>query len=123
MKSIRTLTTDDDFRDRAINNQILNTDQYEYITFTPTALEGLPDSITAGETANLTIVGDLTIRDVSQQVAFDAAVTMVSESEVQGTAGATILRSDYDLTVPNVRQVAEVADELVLTIDFVAVAI
>jgi polyisoprenoid-binding protein YceI len=123
LKSIRTLTTDDDFRDRAINNQILNTDQYEYITFTPTALEGLPDSITAGETANFTIVGDLTIRDVSQQVAFDAAVTMVSESEVQGTAGATILRSDYDLTVPNVRQVAEVADELVLTIDFVAVVI
>lgn len=119
----RTLVTDDDFRNRALNNQILDTDQYEYITFTPTALEGLPDSVNEGETVNFTIIGDLTIRDVTQQVAFDAAVTIVSESELQGTAEATILRSDYDLTIPSVRQVAEVSDELVLSIDFVATVV
>jgi polyisoprenoid-binding protein YceI len=119
----RTLVTDDDFRNRALNNQILDTDQYEYITFTPTALEGLPDNVNAGETVNFTIIGDLTIRDVTQQVAFDAAVKLVSESELQGTAEATILRSDYDLTIPSVRQVAEVSDELVVTIDFVATVV
>lgn len=119
----RTLVTDDDFRNQALNNQILDTDQYEYIIFTPTVLDGLPDSVSENETVNFTIIGDLTIRDVTQQVAFDASVTLVSESELQGTAEATILRSDYGLTIPNVRQVAEVSDELLLSIDFVATAV
>ena len=40
----RTFTTDSSNRDRAIRNFILNTDQYEFITFTPTGIEGLSGS-------------------------------------------------------------------------------
>jgi polyisoprenoid-binding protein YceI len=36
----RTLVTDNSFRNRAINNQILDTATYEFITFTPTAVNG-----------------------------------------------------------------------------------
>src|SRR4029079_2920450 len=45
----RTLTTDDESRTRALGNRILNTDEYEYISFTPTQLEGLPGSATIGQ--------------------------------------------------------------------------
>ncbi len=45
----RDLTTDSDFRNRAIKNQILQTDQYEFITFTPTEITGLPQSGAVGE--------------------------------------------------------------------------
>jgi len=36
----RALTTDSEFRNRAIKNQILETDQYEYVTFAPTKISG-----------------------------------------------------------------------------------
>ena len=37
----RTLTTDNQFRNRAIKNRILRTDQHEFVTFTPTEVVGL----------------------------------------------------------------------------------
>ena len=116
----RTLATDNDFRNRAIQNEILDTGSYEYITFTPTAVEGLPDNIGVNETVSFTIVGDLTIRDVTQQVTFDVTATLVSETELNGTASATISRQDYDLTIPSVPQVANVDEEVLLVIDFAA---
>ncbi|MCA9970572.1 MAG: YceI family protein, partial [Anaerolineales bacterium] len=45
----RALATDNDFRNRAIQNEILNTGSYEFITFTPTAVNGLPASAGVGE--------------------------------------------------------------------------
>ena len=39
----RDFKTDNDFRNRAIQNQILNTAAYEYIRFLPTSINGLPD--------------------------------------------------------------------------------
>lgn len=38
----RTLATDNNFRNRAIQNEILDTGANEFITFTPTAVNGLP---------------------------------------------------------------------------------
>ncbi len=41
--------TDNDFRNRAIQRRILISDAYPFVTFTPTAVTGLPDRITWGE--------------------------------------------------------------------------
>jgi polyisoprenoid-binding protein YceI len=116
----RTLATDSSFRDRAIKNQILSTDQYEFITFTPTAITGLSGPGAVGESYDFQIAGDLTIRDVTQPVTFEATATALSESEVQAIATTTILRSDYNLTIPQVSQVAGVDEEVILEIEFVA---
>jgi polyisoprenoid-binding protein YceI len=116
----RTLVTDNDFRNRAIKNQILQTDQYEFVTFTPREIVGLPQSGEVGQSYTFQIVGDLTIRDVSREVTFDVTVTPVSESRVEGTASATILYADYGITIPQVRQVASVDEDVRLEIDFVA---
>ncbi len=118
----RTLTTDNDFRNRAIKNRILQTDQYEFITFTPTQIVGLPQTGAVGQSYTFQIVGDLTIRDVTRQVTFDVTATPVSETRLEGTARATIRYADYGLTIPQVRQVASVADQVRLEIDFVAAA-
>jgi polyisoprenoid-binding protein YceI len=112
----RTLTTDNDFRNRAIKNAILQTDSYEFITFTPTAINGLPEAGTVGQTYTFQIVGDLTIRDVTKQVTFDVTATPVSETRLEGT----VLYADYGITIPSVRSVASVEDEVRLELDFVA---
>ena len=116
----RTLRTDNDFRNRAINNEILDTGPYELITFTPTEIIGLPDSVAVGDTFEFQVVGDLTIRDVTQSVTFDVTVTVVSPTQITGYGSATVLRSDYDLSIPNVPSVANVTDEVLLEIEFTA---
>jgi polyisoprenoid-binding protein YceI len=118
----RTLATDSEFRDRAIKNQILSTDQYELITFTPTEIVGLPENGTAGQSYSFQIVGDLTIRDVTKQVTFEVTATPASETRLEGTAQTTIAYADWGITIPQVRQVASVSDQVRLEIDFVAVA-
>lgn len=116
----RDLTTDSDFRNRALKNQILQTNQYELITFTPTALTGLPSSSTIGQSYSFQIVGNLTIRDVTKEVTFDVTATPVSESRLEGSARATINYADFGINIPQVRQVTNVSDQVGLEIDFVA---
>ena len=117
----RTLSTDNDFRNRAIKNRILITDQYEFITFKPTQLTGLPDSVTIGQSYTFQMVGDLTIRDTTKPVTFDVTVTPESNERLTGKASAIIAYADFGLTIPEVQQVASVADNVRMEIDFVAV--
>lgn len=119
----RTLATDNDFRNRAIKNAILNTDSYEYITFVPTAIDGLPTSVTVGEAFTFQMTGDLTVKDTTQTVTFDVTVTPVSETELAGTASTSILYSDFNLTIPDSPSVDTVADEVTLELEFVAEAV
>jgi polyisoprenoid-binding protein YceI len=116
----RTLVTDNNFRNRAIQNEILDTGDYEFMTFTPTAIEGLPDSVAVGEEVQFVVSGDLEIRDTSNPVQFTVVATAVSEDQLVGTASATVLRTDYGLQIPSVPNVANVEDEVELYIDFVA---
>ena len=118
--SARTLKTDNDFRNRAIQNQILDTGPYELITFTPTAINGLPPSAAVGDTITFAIDGNLTIRDITLPATFTVQVTIVSETEISGIASAIVTRSDYELTIPSVPNVANVDQEVELYIDFVA---
>jgi polyisoprenoid-binding protein YceI len=119
----RTFTTDSSNRDRAIRNFILNTDQYEFITFTPTGIEGLSGNGALNESFTFTIRGDLTIRDVTRPVVFEATVRAESVERLVGAATTTVRRSDYNLQIPSVPFVANVSDEVVLTINFVALAV
>lgn len=116
----RTLATDNNFRNRAIQNEILDTAEYEFISFVPTAVNDLPESVAIGEEITFTIDGDLTIRDVTEAVTFTVVATAVSESQISGTANATVLRETYGLTIPEVPNVANVEEEVELIITFVA---
>lgn len=117
----RTLQTDSNFRDRAIRNEILDTGTYEMITFTPKSIDGLPQSAQPGDEISVSITGDLTIRDITQAATFTGKVTLAAMDRLEGTATATVLRSDYELVIPNVPNVADVSNEVHLEIQFVAV--
>lgn len=117
----RTLATDSQQRDRAVANQVLQTARYEYITFTPKSLLGLPASTSAGTPYTFQIVGDLTVRDTTREVTFDVTVTPAADRLV-GQARATIRHADFGLTIPQVPSVADVSDTVRLELDFTAVA-
>jgi polyisoprenoid-binding protein YceI len=116
------LTTDNNFRNGALHRFILQAENYPYIEFTPTSISGAPENISVGQTIDLQITGDLKIRDVTQEVTFEATVTAVSETRLEGSASAVILYPDFDISIPEVSQVASVEDEVLLEIDFMAVA-
>lgn len=118
----RVLVTDNGFRNRAIANEILVTPRYESITFTPTAVSGLPNTVTLGETYSVQITGDLTITDVSRPATFATTVTPVSTTELRGLATTTIAYGDWGIRVPFSQQVQAVAETVTLELAFVALA-
>lgn len=118
----RTFATDNNFRNRAINNSILETDKFEYVTFSPSEIANFPENPSIGEALEFQISGDLTVRDITNPVTFDVVVTAVSENRLEGSASATIARVDYGLQIPEVPRVADVDEEVLLEIKFVALA-
>ncbi len=116
----RTLTTDRSQRNSAIRNRILNTDTYEFITFTPTEVRGLTGSAAPGDSFSFQLVGDLTIRDVTQPVVFEVTATADSATQLSGSATTTVQRGDFNLIIPSVPQVADVSEAVQLQINFVA---
>lgn len=116
----RDIATDNNFRNNAIQNRILETNSYELITFDPTSVSGLPETITVGETYTFQITGDLTITDVTKEVTFDAQVTPTSDTALSGLASAEILYADWGLEIPFSQSVEAVEDNLLLEFEFVA---
>jgi polyisoprenoid-binding protein YceI len=121
----RTLETDQAFRNRALRADILKSsqDEFEFIDFEPTALNGLPESIEMGATYHFEIVGNLRIVGQTHEATFAATITLDSESQISGTATTTVLRSDYGIAIPSVPSVANVEDEVELNLRFVAGAV
>ena len=117
----RTLTTDADGRNRMLKNQILQTDQHEYVTFTPKQMIGLPEAVAVGQSFTFQMVGDLTIRGTARETTFDVVVTPTAENRLEGTASSTIRYADWGVSIPQVPSVAGVADQVALHLDFVAI--
>lgn len=121
--NVRTLTTDNEFRNRAVKNRILLTNDHEWIVFTPQSLSGLPAEVKLGEAFQFQITGDLTIIGKTQSVTFNAEVTAVSESELKGLAVATVRYKDFGIFIPEVPSVTGVEDDVILEIEFTAVPV
>jgi polyisoprenoid-binding protein YceI len=119
----RTLATDNEFRNRAIRGQILLSaqDEFEFIEFTPTGLEGLPEQVGVGQEVTFQLVGDLVIKGITQPVTFDVTLTPVTADRLEGTAITVVQRAMYELNIPNVPGVANVSEDVTLTLNFVAV--
>lgn len=118
----RTLTTDDANRTRALGNKILNTEQYEYVAFTPTQLIGLPSSVSVDQAFTFQALGDLTIKDVTRPTTFEVTVTPTADGSLDGTAITAIQYADWGVSIPKVPFVASVGDEVKLKLDFSAAA-
>jgi polyisoprenoid-binding protein YceI len=116
----RTLATDNNFRNRAIRNAILDTNSFEFITFTPTSVAGLPEQAAIGQAFTFQIIGDLTVKDVTRSVTFEVTVTPIDENQIRGSATTTIRHADFGLLIPDVPSVSDVSDEVRLELEFVA---
>jgi polyisoprenoid-binding protein YceI len=120
--NVRTLRTDQDFRNIALRSDILESarDEYEFAEFHPVSINSLPDTVAIGDDLVFQITGDLVVHGVTQAATFETNITLVAEDRIEGYATATILYSDFNISIPSVPRVADVSDEVILEIDFVA---
>ena len=115
-----TFVTDNDRRNGAIRRFILQSNQFQYITFSSTEFSGMPESVAVGDDIEFEVMGDLTVRNVTYSLLFIVTLQVVSESELRGTAATIVVRDDFDLTIPQVPNVANVGEEFIVEFDFVA---
>ena len=115
--NLTTLQSDQSMRDGFIQRSVLNTGQFPNATFVPTSATGLPTTLPPTGEVSFQLTGDLTIRDVTKAVTWDA--TCQPTSATQGTCHArtTFTFADFKLEQPRVPRVLSIADDIILEVD------
>jgi polyisoprenoid-binding protein YceI len=116
-----TFTTDQNSRDDWIRTDGPRFNDFPVAEFIANDIQGAPDSYTPGEEVTFQLVGELTVREISQPKTFD--VTAVLENNtLTGTASTEALLTEFDIEPPHFFNTLTVADPFVIEINFVAYA-
>lgn len=116
--NLGTLTSDESRRDRFVRRNTLQTDRYPHAVFVPKALIGVLSPLpTEGEVA-FQVVGDLTIRDVTREVKWDVAATVMG-ARVDMEARTAFTFDEFQLERPQVPVVLSVEDPIRLEVSLV----
>lgn len=113
-----TLRTDSNRRDGYVRNRTLETDTYPEIVFQPTAVEGLTWPLTRNFPVAFTIIGDLTIKDRTEEVVWNVQAVIAENGTAKGLATVEFTFDDFGMDKPSVAIVLSVDDTIGLTLDF-----
>ena len=104
------LRSDQSFRDRAIQDQGLETAQFPEAGFSLDEPVTIPEEALGGATVTIPATGTLTLHGVDQQVTVDLEARLVGEQIVAGGA-IPIAMADYDITPPSAQRVLSIDEE------------
>lgn len=113
------LRSDSSRRDNYLRNNALESARYPLVTFTPTAVEGLPTTYVEGQDYTFRVRGDLTVRETTRPVTFDVTARLEGQT-LSGTATTTILMSDFGIGPIDLAGILRTEDKVKLTLKFVA---
>jgi polyisoprenoid-binding protein YceI len=117
---ISTLASDSSQRDNQIRQRFLESNKYPTATFVPKRLEGLPDTpYTDGQALAFTIVGDLTIRDVTKEVTW-AATGKLDGDTFTGSATTQFNMTDFGFDPPEIAGLLKAENGVALELTIVA---
>lgn len=111
--------SDSSRRDGVIRNQWLESARYPIARFEPLRVEGLPQSYSEATPYAFRVIGNLTVKDVTHEVAFDITAQLSGDT-LTGKATTTLLMSDFGVGPISILGVLNTEDEVKLTFDFVA---
>ncbi len=115
-----TLRTDSDRRDGYVRNRTLQTDIYPEVVFIPQSIDWqTPPPGELRGTQDFTITGDLTVKDQTRTVTWDATAEFNDDGSVTGSASVQFTFDDFGMDKPSVAVVLSVEDEILLELDFV----
>ena len=113
---LRLLRSDEARRDNYIRRSTLETDRYPTVVFVPTELRGLRVPLPPTGTASFELIGDLTVRDATRRITWEATTT-VNGQDVSVRARTAFHFADFGLHVPRVAVVLSVEDNIRLETD------
>jgi len=115
---VRTLRSDQGLRDNFIQRTPLQTSQYPNVTFVPKSAPGLPLLVPSNGSAAFQLIGDLTIKDVTKPVTWEATCQLES-NQTEGKCSATVsfTFADFNLEQPRVGRVVSIEETIKLEID------
>jgi polyisoprenoid-binding protein YceI len=117
--NMTSLSTDQSRRDNWIRENGPEFNRYPLAEFVANSLANTPPSYTQGEEVQFKMLGDLTIREVTQPVTFDVIATFDGDTAT-GVATADLRMTDFGIEPPNFANTLTVADEFSVEVEFTA---
>jgi len=116
---LRTLASDSARRDNYLYTNTLEAETYPLATFVLRAVEGLDTPLAEGDETTLRLIGDLTLRETTKLVAWEANVTMV-DGALTGAAATEFEMPDFSIETPHVPVVLALDETVRLEVDLTA---
>jgi polyisoprenoid-binding protein YceI len=117
--NLATLTTNQSLRDRWIRENGPQFNKFPVAEFRGTAIEGAPETYVEGDEVQFKLMGDLTIREITQPVTFDVTAKLEGNT-ITGVATAQLLMTDFGIDPPNFANTLTVGNEFVVQVEFTA---
>ena len=117
--NVEMFESDSNLRDRRIRHDFLESTHFPYAEFTPTAIDGLPAAVADGTSHELTISGDLLVKETTAPATFAGSVT-ITPDELRATLASTVLMSDFDVGPIDIAGLVHTSDEVELELHLVA---
>ena len=116
---LRTLASDSARRDNYLYNNTLEAETYPLATFVLRAVEGMSAPLTEGEEATVRLIGDLTLRETTKLVAWEATITM-ADGALSGAPATEFEMPDFAIEPPSVPVVLALDETVRLEVDLTA---
>ncbi len=116
---LRTLASDESRRDQRIRDTWLESNKYPLAQFTAKSIQDFPANAVEGQDIPFKIVGDMTIREITQPLTFDVTARLDGNT-FSGTATTNLLMKDYGFDPPEILGMLKVTDGVTVTVKFTA---
>lgn len=113
---LRTIRSDEARRDNYVRRNTLETERFPTVTFVPTEARRLPFPLPAAGSVPFELVGDLTVKDVTRRVTWEATASF-DGARITVRARTAFRFGDFGLRVPRVAVVLSVEDDIKLEAD------
>lgn len=113
---LRELRSDQARRDNYLRQNTLQTDRFPTATFRPRAVEGLPSALPQSGRFPVRVVGELTLRDVTEEVAWEGEAVFQGQ-EVRVSLKTEFPFEKFRLVQPRVPIVLSVENRIRLEVD------
>lgn len=117
--NLPTLTSDRDLRDTWIRDNALQSNQFPVAKFVATEIRNAPATYTDGAEVTFQLLGDLTVRDITQPVTFDVTATLTGDT-LKGVATTAMQLTDFGFEPPSFANTLTVANDFTIRIELTA---
>ena len=117
--NVEMFQSDSALRDKRIRHDYLESSHWPFVRFRPTSIDGLDADFADGAAYEITITGELTVKETTRTETFTGTVS-VGPDDLMATMSTTVLTSDYDVGPINIARLVHTSDEVILIFELFA---